>query len=265
MLQESQDLLAEAAELHVFLQTLGEGDWERPTGFMKWTPWDVVAHLHYFDRFSLLSLQGEEAFAGKRKQFVEDIVGGLGSAEVAQREFGDLRPRELLDRWQATCRDMATQLGESDPKRRLPWFGPDMGVRMFTTARYMEVWAHGQELYDLMKVHRSNTDRIKNIATIGMKTFAWTFVNRGLEVPGPPPYVRLKAPSGAIWEWNEPSETESVRGDAVDFCQVVTQVRNAADTNVEVVGDVANRWISIAQCFAGPAVDPPKPGERTGP
>jgi len=49
MLQESQDLRAEADELHAFLETLGEADWERPTGFMKWTPWDVVAHLHFFD------------------------------------------------------------------------------------------------------------------------------------------------------------------------------------------------------------------------
>jgi uncharacterized protein (TIGR03084 family) len=264
MLQESQDLLAESEELHAFLKTLGGEDWARPTGFMKWTPWDVVAHLHFFDLVSLASLAGEEAFAARRDQFVKHVMDGLGSAEIARLEFGDLTPRELLARWRATDRDMATQLGESDPKRRLPWFGPDMGVRMFTTARYMETWAHGQEIYDLKKAQRNHTDRIKNIATIGMKTFGWTFINRKLEVPGPPPYVRLTAPSGAIWEWNEPSETECVRGDAVDFCRVVTQVRNVSDTSLEVVGDVANRWISIAQCFAGPPVDPPKPGVRTG-
>jgi hypothetical protein len=55
-----------------------------------------------------------------------------------------------------------------------------------------------------------------------------------------------------------------VRGDALEFCQVVTQTRNVADTALEVVGDVATRWMSIAQCFAGGPVDPPKPGERSG-
>jgi uncharacterized protein (TIGR03084 family) len=139
-----------------------------------------------------------------------------------------------------------------------------MGVRMFTTARYMETWAHGQEIYDLKKVRRSNTDRIKHIATLGVKTFGWTFVNRKLEVPGPPPYIRLVAPSGAIWEWNEPSETEFVRGDASDFCLVVTQGRNVADTPLEVSGEVATKWMSIAQCFAGGPADPPKPGTRAG-
>jgi uncharacterized protein (TIGR03084 family) len=263
MLQESLDLRAEADELHSFLQTLEAGDWERPTGFMQWTPWDVVAHLHYFDRVSMLALRGEDAFVAKRDEFIENIVGGLTTAEIARREFGDLRPAELLGRWRETCHEMADALGTSDPKRRLPWFGPDMGVRMFTTARYMETWAHGQEVYDLLRVRRTYTDRIKNVAVLGMKTFGWTFVNRGLEVPTAKPYVRLVAPSGEIWEWNEPSEGESIRGDAVDFCRVVTQGRNIADTALEVVGEVATRWMSIAQCFAGGPVDPPKPGERT--
>ena len=44
---------------------------------------------------------------------------------------------------------------------------------------------------------------------------------------------------------------------------VVTQGCNIADTPLEVVGEIATRWMSIAQCFAGGPVDPPKPGERT--
>ena len=263
MLQESLDLLAEVDELHAFLETLKDEDWERPTGFMGWTPWDVVAHLHFYDRVSLLALEGEEVFVARRDELIQGISAGLTNAEAARREFGDLTPDQLLLRWRETCREMATQLGESDPKRRLPWFGPDMGVRMFTTARFMETWAHGQEIYDLLGVVRTPTDRIKNIAVIGVKTFGWTFVNRRLEVPGPPPYLRLVAPSGEIWEWNEPDEGESIRGDAVDFCHVVTQGRNVADTALEVEGEIANRWMSIAQCFAGGPADPPKPGERT--
>jgi uncharacterized protein (TIGR03084 family) len=264
MLEESQDLRAEANELHEFLATLREEDWGRPTGFQGWTPWDVVSHLHFFDRFSLVALEGEEAFAARRKHFVESVSSGLSGAEITRRELGELAPAELLERWRDGYRELATQLGACEPKRRLPWFGPDMGVRMFTTARLMETWAHGQEIYDLMRVKRTATDRIRNIAVIGVKTFGWTFVNRRLEVPGPPPYVRLVAPSGAIWEWNEPGDEEFVRGDALDFCHVVTQGRNIADTQLEVGGDIANQWMSIAQCFAGGAADPPKPGERSG-
>jgi uncharacterized protein (TIGR03084 family) len=264
MLQESRDLIAEAEELHAFLATLGEDDWSRPTAFQQWTPWDVVAHLHFYDRVSLVALEGREAFAGRRDELIRAMAAGTSNAELGRREFGHLGPAALLEAWIVDCRDMASQLGESDPKRRLPWFGPDMGVRMFTTARLMETWAHGQEVYDLMGVARKPTDRLRHIATIGVKTFGWTFANRRLEPPGPPPYVRLVAPSGAIWEWGEPSDAEYVSGAAVDFCHVVTQGRNVADTELQVVGPVATAWMAIAQCFAGPPADPPKPGERTG-
>jgi uncharacterized protein (TIGR03084 family) len=262
MLQEAIDFRAEADELHSFLCTLGDRDWSRPTTFQRWTPWDVVAHLHLYDEVSLASLAGEEMFAQERNRLVGRIAKGTTNADLARERFGALGPAELLARWIAGARDLADQLAASDPKRRLPWFGPDMGVRMFTTARLMETWAHGQEIYDLVHAERTHTDRLRHIAEIGVRTFGWTFVNRKLEVPGPPPYVRLTAPSGAIWEWNEPSEASCVRGTAVDFCRTVTQVRNVADTSLEVIGDVAAAWIAIAQCFAGGAADPPKPGER---
>jgi uncharacterized protein (TIGR03084 family) len=262
MLEVAVDLQAEADELHGFLRELSDDEWAQTTPFKGWTTWDVVAHLHFFDRVSLLALRDGEAFAVRRKALIEAMGEGKTNQQLARAEYGALGNRELLDAWLPTCHEMAAQLGESDPKRRLPWFGPDMGVQMFTTARLMETWAHGQDVYDLRKTSREATDRIKHIAVLGVKTFGWTFVNRGLDVPGPPPYVRLTAPSGAIWEWNEPSETEKVEGAALDFCRVVTQGRNVRDTRLSVTGDVATRWMAIAQCFAGGAADPPKAGER---
>jgi uncharacterized protein (TIGR03084 family) len=262
MFQEAVDLRAEADELHAFLLTLGAADWERETAFQRWTPWDVVAHLHFFDHASLAALAGREVFASERDALMAAIRAGRTNAQIARERFGKLSPRELVESWHAACLDLADRLGARDPSDRLPWYGPDMGVRMFTTARLMETWAHGQEIYDLMRVVRKPTDRLKHIATIGVKTFGWTFANRGLPAPPVPPHVRLEAPSGAIWEWNDPAAESRVTGDALDFCQVVTQTRNVADTRLEVVGDAATRWMAIAQCFAGGPADPPEPGER---
>ena len=56
--------------------------------------------------------------------------------------------------------------------------------------------------------------------------------------------------------------TNRIEGQASEFCQVVTQVRNIADTSLRVTGDPATRWMAIAQCFAGPPVDPPAKGVR---
>ncbi len=48
----------------------------------------------------------------------------------------------------------------------------------------------------------------------------------------------------------------------MEFCQVVAQTRNVADTRLVVKGDTAQRWMQIAQCFAGPPNDPPAKGTR---
>ncbi len=264
MLQVAEDFRAEVLELHAFLETLEEADWCRPTLFLDWTPWDVLAHLHYFDQASLFALADPEAFDDRRRELVESLAAGRRTTELQREALRELDASTLLAHWKTAAEELAEGLSASDPKRRLPWFGPDMGVAMFTTARLMETWAHGQAIYDLKGVHREPTDRLRHICTIGVKTFGWTFVNRGLEIPGPPPHLRLKAPSGTIWEWNEPSEMERIEGDALDFCWTVTQVRNAADTGLQVVGPVAREWMAIAQCFAGGPVDPPAPGTRHG-
>ena len=263
-LKIGEELRDEVGEFHSFLETLDEKDWTTPTLFMNWTTWDVVAHLHFFDLVSLAALSGVDEFKRRQKDAIEGAKNKVSLVEQTRLELGHLDAPALLARWKETCDDMASQLAESDPKRRLPWFGPDMGVQMFTTARLMETWSHSRAVYDMKGVEPKQHDRIKNIVAIGVKTFGWTFVNRKLEVPGPPPYVKLTAPSGEIWEYNDPSDTERVEGEAADFCLVVAQVRNVADTNLQVTGEVANRWMSIAQCFAGGPVDPPKPGYRTG-
>jgi uncharacterized protein (TIGR03084 family) len=265
MLEQVRDLREEGNELYELLKTLDEGDWERPTPFKGWTVQDVVAHLHFSDRLAVLSLKSGEAFL----KTAEDMVRaareeeGFDLMSYSRREFGSPKPSELLQLWRDYFMEMCDLLEAADPNARLKWFGPDMGVRMFATARQMETWAHGQDVYDLLRVPRENTDRIKNIAVIGVKTFRWTFVNRGLEVPPDIPYVRLTAPSGEIWEWNERNDDNRVEGLATEFCHVVTQGRNIADTQLEVVGETATKWMAIAQCFAGGPEDPPKPGQRT--
>ena len=107
-----------------------------------------------------------------------------------------------------------------------------------------------------------NADRIRNIAHLGVTTYGWTFKNRKMEPPGPPPFVRLTAPSGAVWEWNDSDPGDSVIGSAEEFCQVVTQTRSLADTSLNIVGETAGQWMSIAQCFAGQPENPPEPGTR---
>jgi uncharacterized protein (TIGR03084 family) len=262
MLQQAVDLREECDALYDFVRTLDDEVWERPTPFKSWTVWDVIAHLHYFDWVALQSLRSEDDFRAAVTELGRGIERGLDLPSFTREHLGPRPPGELMELWRGCFSELCERAQTADPELRLKWFGPDMGVRMFLTARQMETWAHGQDIYDMLEVEREHTDRIKNVAVIGVKTFGWTFVNRGLEVPEDVPYVRLNAPSGAVWEWGEPMQGNRVEGSAVDFCRVVTQNRNVVDTGLTVVGDTATRWMSIAQCFAGGPVDPPEPGER---
>ena len=157
---------------------------------------------------------------------------------------------------------MSERFYNANPKARVPWAGPDMSVRSSITARVMETWAHGQEVFDLLGVVRNNTDRIKNVVVLGLNTFLWAFSLHGLDAPDSMPYLRLMAPSGEQWEWGDVSTDNLIEGSAEEFCQVVTQVRNIRDTRLNVIGDTANQWMAIAQCFVGPPEQPPAVGTR---
>ena len=62
----------------------------------------------------------------------------------------------------------------------------------------------------------------------------------------------LTAPSGDVWTWGPEEGAETVTGPAYDFCLLVTQRVHRADTALVATGPGADRWLDIAQCFAGP-------------
>ena len=263
MLPQIADFKAEADDLHAVLARLSDADFERETAFKAWTINDVLRHLHFGELMSLASLRSADEYRALRADVQARKARGLTTRDETRERLGSLgEGQALLAIWKAGVEDLCGRLAKLDPDARLAWAGPDMGVRMFATARQMETWSHGQEVYDVLGLDREPKARLKNICTIGVRTYGWTFVNRGIETPGPAPHVRLIGPGGDIWEWNEPQTGNRVDGSALEFAQVVTQVRNIADTRLAVTGTPATTWMAIAQCFAGPPEPPPVPGSR---
>ncbi|MET0984545.1 MAG: TIGR03084 family metal-binding protein [Steroidobacteraceae bacterium] len=256
-------LRAECEELDALVSALNAGQWQRKTIFYNWSVYDEIAHNYFLDRLALMSIEQPGEFAVIAERVARDEKDPDYSFRAYTNEvLGILARDELLQRWRENYRHMIAVFEASDPRQRMKWFGPDMAVKSCATARQMETWAHGQDIYDLLRIRRTNTDRIINIVNLGVRTYGWSFLNRGFEPPVPPPYVELSAPSGATWTFNDPDAPASVRGTAEDFCWVVTQRRNVADTQLEVRGDAAVRWMQIAQCFAGAPATGPAPGVR---
>jgi uncharacterized protein (TIGR03084 family) len=262
MIEQALDFREEADALARLIEARSEQDWERKTQFKGWTINDVIAHLHFADYAADLSLRDAGAFKDFVRDFNKRARPGARNVDLAREWLGGAKDRVLLRRWRDFYRAMADRFAAADPKHRVVWFGPDMSVRSSITARLMETWAHGQAIYDLLGTPRVDRDRIKNIVVIGVNTFGWTFSNRSLPVPPIRPSLRLRAPSGATWEWAGDA-TNLIEGSAVEFCQVVTQTRNIADTKLRVTGETAKSWMAIAQCFAGPPENPPAAGTRS--
>jgi uncharacterized protein (TIGR03084 family) len=262
MIELSAGFCDESQALYRLLANLEDDDFERQTRFKQWTIGEIITHLHTWNSAVEQALTDEPGFTHFLNDFMTSYKGGLPMRVYEKRWAAPLQGRALLEAWQRQALKTAGVCQLADPKRRMKWTGPDMGVRSSLTARLMETWAHGLAIYDLLGAERVDKDHIRNIAVLGIKTFGWTFSTHGQPLPAVLPHVRLYAPSGAIWTWHDASESDLIEGSATEFCQVVTQVRNIADTRLKVVGESATRWMSIAQCFAGPPEISPAPGTR---
>ncbi len=263
MMEQAQDFLDESEAIYALVKDLDNEQMEAETGFKGWTINAIIRHLHVWNMAAYWSLTEPEKFQAFFKEAMAGMKPGTSMRFFEKDYLGGLEGPELLKVWRDFYQKMAPEFGSADPSARCEWAGPSMSVRSSITARLMENWAHAQAIYDALGVERENTDRIRNVVMIGLNTYSWTFVVNGEEPPQPVPYLRLTAPSGAIWEFGEPSDAERIEGKAEEFCQVVSQCRNIADTELSVTGPNATRWMAIAQCFAGPPETPPAPGTRS--
>ena len=262
MLEQAIHFKEESDALYKLLINADKNSFKLKTQFKSWTINDVLYHLHVWNIAALLSLKNENEFKEFMQNFMEAVKSGSSAREYEKILSDNAEGLDLLNIWKETYEKISNEFAKSDPKKRVKWAGPDMSVRSSITARHMETWAHGQEIFDQLGFERIDTDRIKNIVVIGVNTFGWTYINRNLSIPEKMPKLSLLSPSNELWEWNEDNEEDMISGSATEFSQVVTQVRNINDTSLKVSGKIANEWMSIAQCFAGPPENPPEKGTR---
>lgn len=245
------DLVAEHADLDAVVAPLDEAGWDTPTPAAGWAVRDQVGHLAFFDEQGHLAATDPEAFAAGRAALLAATDGDalLGKARA-------MTGGELLTWWRHARVAMVDAFAPLDPAVKLPWYGPPMSPASFVTARLMETWAHGQDVVDAFGLKRGPTDRLHHIAHLGVVTRGWSFTVRGLEPPADPVRVELRGPGGDLWAWGDEAAAGRVTGPALDFCLLVTQRRHRADLALTATGEVADRWLDVAQAFAGP----PGPG-----
>jgi len=253
-----RELNDEYEALDAIVAPLSDEQWNLMTPSIGWNIKYQIAHVAWADMLARMATTDEEVF----KKLLDRMLSNRDAIDEFQRELREAEPAYIMDYWRRERKDLVDALEARDPKDRIPWFGPTMSARSKATARIMETWAHGQDVVDALGIERKQTDRLKHVAHIGVITFGWSYVNRGLDVPDVAVRVELTGPSGDLWTWGPEDATQTIKGPAQDFCLVVIQRRHVDDTQLEVTGDTARNWMLKAQAFAGPPTDGPKPGER---
>ncbi|MEY9929121.1 uncharacterized protein (TIGR03084 family) [Catenulispora sp. GP43] len=246
-----EDLAAESGALDAVLAPLDAAGWRTPTPATGWTVAHQIAHLAWTDRVAALAARDPDGFTAMLTRALQE--DGATFVDREAERGARLEPAELLAAWRSDRADLAAALSEVPAGGKLPWFGPPMGAATMATARLMETWAHGQDVFDALGVKREPTARLKNVAHLGVRTRDFAFVQRGLPVPDSEFRIELTAPDGSLWTWGPETADERVSGPALDFCLLVAQRRHRDDLAVAAVGSQADQWLDIAQVFAGPS------------
>jgi len=240
-----EDLAEEHGALDRVLEQLTPHQYDLPTHAPGWAVRDQIAHLAQLDEVATLAIRNPDAFRSS--------IGQPATAEPGYLAKGRaMEPSELLAWWRRASSGLVAAARTLQPSARMPWYGPEMSGVSFITARLMEAWSHGLDVVDVVGIERPDSDRLRHVAFLGVRTRPFSYVNRKMEPSRVPVRVSLTAPSGAIWEFGEESDENVVAGPATDFCRVVTQRRHVADTRLEIRGAAAEEWMGIAQAFAGP-------------
>ncbi len=244
------DLRSESSELDRLVAKLGDAEWARPTPAPRWSVAHQIAHLAWTDTAALHAVTDYHAFAtqlAKARAFPDTFVDAGANAGAV------LPPAVLLAHWRERRESLQQALRAAPAGARFPWYGPPMSAASMATARLMETWAHGQDIADALGAVREPTARLRHVAFIGVRARDYAFAVRGLAPPAAPFRVELTGPGGELWAYGPKDAAQRVTGPALDFCLLATQRAHRADLAVEAQGPDADRWLDIAQAFAGPA------------
>ncbi|MFC4506368.1 MULTISPECIES: TIGR03084 family metal-binding protein [Streptomyces] len=243
------DLCAESDELDLIVVELAPEQWALPTPAPGWSIAHQIAHLAWTDHSSLLAVTDQPAFS---RQIEKALAEPGDFVDNGAEEGAGKPPAQLLADWRTGRAALADALHAAPDGARFPWYGPPMSTASMATARLMETWAHGLDIADALGVVRTPTDRIRHIVRLGIRTRDFAFGVHGQPVPFEEFRVELTSPSGELWVYGPEDADDRVTGPALDFCLLVTQRAHRADLALTAVGPDADRWLDVAQAFAGP-------------
>ena len=248
------DLAAEGDRLEELVRDLDDAGWHTPTPAAGWDVAAQVAHLTWTDEVALKAAIDKDAWDEVVLAAIADPEGYVDEAALAGAQEPD-----LLGRWRRARTELHAALSAFPHGQKMPWFGPPMSATSMATARLMETWAHSLDVHEALGAPVEDSDRIRHVAHLGVRTRNFSFGVHGLDAPAEEFRIDLVSPSDEVWSWGPEDAAQTLTGSAGDFCRLVTQRVHRDDTDLVATGADVDRWLDIAQAFAG------QPGEGRAP
>ncbi|TDB98890.1 TIGR03084 family metal-binding protein [Actinomadura sp. 7K534] len=251
------DLATETELVDRMVAALDERQWALETPAPGWTIAKQVAHLSFVFRLAGLAASDPDTFTALTSNIDDFNAAVNGALEGYPLDS----PAELLARWRQESAEAVRALTDLPEGAIVPWLVRPLPAAVLACAGMMELFAHGQDIADTLRIRPERTDRIGHLVIFATLTWDFGYLSRGL--PTPPVQLRyeITAPSGEVWEYGPADSAERVTGPAVDFALLVTRRRHRADLAVTATGAEADRWLDIAQAYRGPAGEGRAPGQ----
>jgi uncharacterized protein (TIGR03084 family) len=250
------DLATEGSRLDALVADLPDARWRTTTPAAGWDVATQIAHLAWTDEAAHAAATDKARWDALVLEALTDPDHAVDAAALAG---GQVAPDVLLARWRTARTRLAHTLRDYPVGQKMPWYGPPMSATSMATARFMETWAHSRDVHEALGAVPEVSDRIRHVAHLGVRTRNFAFSVHGTPAPADEFRIDLTSPSGDLWTWGPEDAAQTVTGPAYEFCLLVTQRVNRADTSLVATGRDADRWLDIAQAFAGP------PGEGREP
>ena len=251
------DLAAEGEAVDQLVAGLRPELWALQTPAPGWTIAHQIAHLASVARLAQAAAADPEAFKAQASGAAADFDEAV---HALLQPYLALPPQTLLSRWRADRAAAAEALAALPPDQLVPWLARPLPAGILASAGIMELFAHGQDIADTLKISRDYTDRIRHLTAFAVRVWDFGYLFRGLTVPDVEFRFELTAPSGERWDFGPADSRQRITGPAVDFCLLVTRRRHRDDLALTAAGDEANHWMDIAQAYRGS----PGPGRSPG-
>lgn len=251
------DLVAEGDALDSLVAGLDDAGWATPTPAPGWTIGNQIAHLAFIAHLAKQSAVDPEAF---EIEAAPSRVDFQGSVDAKLAEYMNDSREGILQRWRTNREEGARGLAAMEGQM-VPWLQNPLPASVLATAGIMELFGHGQDVADALRVKRERTDRIVHLTYFGLLVRAFGYMARGEEPPTEDVRLELVAPSGAEWVFGSEDAKEYVTGSAWDFCLLILRRRHRDDLDLTAHGAEASHWLDIAQAYRGPAGEGRRPGQ----